>query len=87
MTDDSHETETVPGFVATYEVRGGNYWERRVFGEGKLRQDMQHYTEYRIAAYKILDDVAVFKVVPESRIGLSEFKRASDVRESNISVA
>lgn len=78
--------ETMPGFIAQYETHGGNSWERRVYAEGELRQDLQHYTEYRITSHAVRDDTVQLTVVPRETIGLSQFERAESVRETNVDV-
>lgn len=78
--------ETVPGFVAQYEARGSNSWERRVYAEGRLRQDLQHYTEYYIASHTVTDSVVQLTVVLQDHLGTGNFERATEVRETNVTV-
>jgi hypothetical protein len=71
---------TNPTFTVEYEGRGQNSWERRMYAQGRLVEDMKHEADYSVSHYAVDGRSVFFAVKVDDELALTSdyFGRAVD---------
>jgi len=69
-----------PKFDVEYEARGQNSWEKRMFAQASLTEDLRHAPEHTVMQYYVDSTTVHFLVEIEDELALSSdyFKRSTD---------
>jgi len=75
---------TYPHFKVEYETKGQNSWERRMYAQGRLSEDMTHEPPHTIKQVAVNMRNVYFLVEVEDELALSSdyFPRAVSTRRA-----
>ncbi len=71
-----------PTFTVEYEAKGQNSWERRMYAQGRLVEDMKHEADYSVSHYAFDGWSVFFAVEVDEELALTSdyFGRSLDAK-------